>query len=318
MYDIVINPASRSGLGIKVWQTIEPMLKDNNIEYKAYFTEKPGDASAFAKEITSAPGEHTILILGGDGSVNELLQGIVDFENVTIGYIPSGSSNDLARDLKISTKPLERMEQILREDKVVLKDVGELTYNSYETDDMLVAKDLFNSVKRFSVSVGIGFDAAVCAEITGSKAKRILNKIGLGKLIYVMIALKQILLAKRDWCEITIDDNNPIRYEHQLFTTAMIHRYEGGGFMFCPHSSYNDGKLDVCVAGNIPLFKIPIILPTAYLGKHFSFKNVHELKGNNIHIKTAKPLWVHTDGEVDTKASDINICCNKYQVKFIL
>lgn len=318
MYDIIINPASRSGLGIKVWNTIEQVLKDKNIEYKTYFTEKPGDASLFAKEITSAPGEYKIIVLGGDGTVNEILQGIVNFENTTIGYIPSGSSNDLARDLKISSKPLERIEQILKEETVVQKDVGELTYNSYETEDMMVSPDTFKTTKRFSVSVGIGFDAAVCAEIAGSKAKKVLNKIGIGKLIYLMIALKQIVVAKREWCELTIDDNPPVKYERQLFTTAMIHRYEGGGFMFCPSSSYNDGILDICVAGNIPLLKVPVILPTAFFGKHFSFKDVHELQGKNIRIKTAVPLWVHTDGEVEVKATDISICCNKYQVKFIL
>lgn len=318
MYDIIINPSSRSGLGIKVWNSIEPVLKNRNITYKTYFTEKPGDASLFAENITSTAEEHKILVLGGDGTINEILQGIVNFEHTTIGYIPSGSSNDLARDLNISSKPLERIEQILREETVVLKDVGELCYNSYETKDMMVSPETFRTTRRFSISAGIGFDAAVCAEASRSRAKSFFNKLGLGKLVYLMIALKQLVMSKREGCELTIDDNPPVKYEHQLFIAAMIHRYEGGGFMFCPHSSYNDGILDLCVAGNIPLFKILIILPTAFFGKHFCFKEVYELRGRNIHIKTDVPLWVHTDGEVEVKTTDISICCDKYHVKFIL
>lgn len=318
MYDIIINPSSKSGLGIKTWNRIKPVLERKNIEYRAYFTQKPGDAALFAKEITSSYGEHKLIILGGDGTVNELLQGITEFSRITIGYIPTGSSNDLARDLKLSTKPLERIEQILNEKNTVLKDIGELIYNSYETKDMITPPDSFSTVRLFSVSAGIGFDAAVCAESSVSKAKLLLNKIRLGKLIYLLIALKQLFTAKREWCELTIDDKPTVKYERQLFTAAMIHKYEGGGFMFCPHASYNDGMLDLCVAGNLPVLKILTALPTAFFGKHFMFKDIYELRGQNIHIKTAVPLWVHTDGEVEAKATDISICCNKYQVKFIV
>lgn len=318
MYNIVINPASKSGLGIKVWRKIEPVLKEKNIEYQTFMTTDSHNVSEIARKITSSDGEHKIIVLGGDGTLNDILQGIGNFENVVIGYIPAGSSNDLARDLKITSNPLKRLEEILAEKNVVLKDVGELVYNAYDTDSLIKAPEDFKTVRRFSVSAGIGFDAAVSAEVSTSKAKALLNRIKAGKFVYLFIALKQLISARREWCEITIDNNPPERYEKLLFLAAMIHKYEGGGFKFCPNAMYNDGKLDLCMAGKIPKLKILLILPTAFRGRHLKFKDIYEFRGSNIRIKTKKPLWIHTDGEVYAKASDISVCCSKYQIKFIL
>ena len=318
MYDIIINPTSKSGMGIKIWRKIEPVLKEKNIEYRAFLTKSSQNTSQIAEKITSDTDEHRIIVLGGDGTLNDILQGINNFENVIIGYIPTGSSNDLARDLKINSNPVKRLEEILSEINIVYKDVGELIYNSYEADSLLSAPKDFQPVRRFSVSTGIGFDAAVCTEVSASKIKSILNRIKIGKFVYLVIALKQLISAKREWCEITIDNNPSERYNKLLFLTAMIHRYEGGGFMFCPNASHNDGMLDICLVGKIPKLKILFALPTAFKGKHLSFKEIYEFRGSNIRIRTKIPLWVHTDGEVMVKSTDISVYCNKYQIKFIL
>lgn len=318
MYNVIVNPSSKSGLGIKEWHLIEPVLKQKNIEYKAFITQKNGDAEAFAKALTSSDNECRLIVLGGDGTMNELLQGIQNFERVTIGYIPAGSSNDLARDLKICSSPLKRLEQILSEENIVLKDIGELTYNNYDTDSLRLPLKEFKTTRRFSVSAGIGFDAAVCAGANISRSKTLLNRFHLGKLIYLFIALRQILTVKRSDAELTIDNNSPIKLKKMLFTASMIHKYEGGGFMFCPHASYSDGLLDLCVAGSIPTLKILIALPTAFKGWHFHFKNITEHRAGSVRIKTSVPLWVHTDGEVAVKSSDISVCCNKYNVRFIV
>ncbi len=111
MYHIIINPASRSGAGKKLWKTIvEPYLMEQKIEYISYFSEHPGDVAALATKITkgaTADAPRKLVVLGGDGTVNEALQGISDFRAVTLGYIPTGSSNDFARDLGIPKDALE-------------------------------------------------------------------------------------------------------------------------------------------------------------------------------------------------------------------
>ena len=73
-------------------------------------------------------GIKTIVVLGGDGTLNEVINGIENFDDVTLGYIPSGSSNDLARSLKIPRKPKKSLEMVLRPSRYIYLDYGEITF----------------------------------------------------------------------------------------------------------------------------------------------------------------------------------------------
>ena len=217
MYHIIVNPASRSGRGRLIWkETIKPALIERQIPYKAYFSKKAGDVARLAQEITSQAGSDDLrlIILGGDGTVNETLQGISSFEHVVIGYIPTGSSNDLARDLGIPRDPLAALLHILSAEKdagrIRLMDRGSVTFGQTK--------------HSFAVSCGLGFDAAVCAEAMQSKIKDTLNKIGLGKLTYLGIALKQLFAAKPVSCTLYLDERDPIHIKKYLFAAAMNHR----------------------------------------------------------------------------------------------
>ena len=105
MYHFIVNPNARSGLGQKVWKDLEIMLKTRNIEYEVHFTKYQKHATAMTQKITSDGNEHTVVALGGDGTVNEVVNGIVDFDKTILGYIPIGSSNDFARGLKLPKEP---------------------------------------------------------------------------------------------------------------------------------------------------------------------------------------------------------------------
>lgn len=313
MYHIIINPASKSGRGKKIWNELVPVLEQQKIEYTAYFTAGVGDASMLAERITSEPSEETIriIVLGGDGTMNEVLQGICDFDRAVLAYIPTGSSNDLARDLGISGNPTEALLHILEKAKPVCMDIGKLTYESCENDIPV-------KTRYFNVGAGIGFDAAVCQEALHSSIKDMFNKMGLGKLTYLGIALKQLIAAKSVSCKITLDDNAPIRLSKFLFIASMVHRYEGGGFMFCPAADYRDGLLDICIAGPMSKLKLLRVLPTAFKGEHARFKNVFMYRAKTIRIRTSAPLWVQTDGEVTTKADCITVTCLQEKLQMML
>ncbi len=96
MYYFIVNPSAGSGSGMKKWKMIAALLKKQNLPYKVYFTRKSGDAVRFAQAITSRHEPLILAALGGDGTANEILNGICDFENTIFSYIPTGSSNDLA------------------------------------------------------------------------------------------------------------------------------------------------------------------------------------------------------------------------------
>ncbi len=150
---------------------------------------------------------------------------------------------------------------------------------------------------RFAVSAGIGFDAAVCHQVNRSKLKKILNKVGLGKLTYLGVALNQMIREPICTSEILIDGKQKKRFERTFFAAVMNHPYEGGGFRFCPDARIDDGLLDVIVISGISKWKILFCLPTAFKGKHTKFRGIDlfQCREAAIHFEKAAPI--HTDGE---------------------
>ena len=308
MYHFIVNPVSRSGKGLKLWQKqIEPKLKNQNIEYSVEFSKERGDVTNIVAKISSAAKNESnciIVILGGDGTVNDAVQGIKDFENTTLAYIPTGSSNDFARDLKLPKSVKKNLRRILSAKAPVLMDVGQV-----ETE---------RGTRRFAVNSGLGFDGAVCQKSVHSILKKRLNKIGLGKLTYLGIALNQIINAPKVDAEITFADGKKINAKNLLFFAAMVHKYEGGGFKFCPKADAYDGELDFICAANKTVPGILLALPTAFFGFHSIFKGIDIYRFKTAEIKTSIPLWLHTDGEVGYKAQYLNFSQVDEKLKFIL
>ena len=282
-YEFIVNPKARSGMGAETWKMLEPELKKRHIPYRLFLTERRGHAREIAEGITSDKEEHSIVILGGDGTVNEAVNGICFPGKVTLGYIPIGSSNDFARGLGISKDPLTALERILSPEKVISMDVGVLARNG--------------KTRRFAVSAGIGFDAAVCHEVCVSRWKVILNRLGLGKLSYAAVALDRLIKDRPVRAEILWDDGKRQIFEKTYFAAFMNLPYEGGGFMFCPEASPEDGMLDVMVVSGISRLKILCLLPTAFSGKHVGFKGVDIVRCRKLTVETDRALPIHTDGE---------------------
>ena len=115
MYYFIINPHSRSGYGFKVWKRIEKLLKLECVEYRAFLTERPGQAAEYADQLTKGCQEpRIIVVVGGDGTVNEVLDGLSFCNTITLGYIPTGSGNDLARSLRLPRSPRKCLKKVLR------------------------------------------------------------------------------------------------------------------------------------------------------------------------------------------------------------
>lgn len=318
MYHIIVNPASKTGKGLKIWKTLLPVLKEKDINYQVQFTTGLGSGVQIAHNITiSITAPITLIVLGGDGTINEVIQGLANHHLVKIGYIPTGSSNDLARSLRISTNPLLALEKILNNPTSSIFDIGKVSYlkgHHRLTGNPITKADDIS--RLFAVGFGIGFDAAVCESAINSPIKGFFNGIGLGKLTYVGIALMQLLKAPHASCEIQFDDRK-IKLKKYLFIAVMVHPYEGGGFNFCPDADPTDDSLDICIAGNITLLKALYIIPSAFKGKHLRFKDVSSYRSKNVTIKSSLPLWVHTDGEVTIAASQVKVTSVAKRVQFI-
>lgn len=318
MFEVIVNPSARSGRGRRNWDKIKYVLDDQAVPYNVHFTNKHGDAAAYAKELYEKYlAENTLLellVLGGDGTLNEVIQGLPSFENVAISCIPVGSSNDLARALDISFVPEEAIMHLLTKPTTLYMDMGVVHLeNSLVRDGNMQIPD-----RRFLVSSGVGYDASICQEALSSSVKNFFNKLGLGKLSYLAICLKQLVSMKTVTAEISLDDDGTIvTVDKLIFIVGMNNLYEGGGFQFAPGANNYDGLLDIFICSNVPKLKLFALLPTALKGEHTKYNGADLYKAYKCAIRTSKPLWVHTDGEVETKADYIEMKCIKEAIRLI-
>lgn len=301
--EIIINPNSRSGHGLAIWSRLEKILIKENVEYRTYFTMRPKEGTKIASDITSDGKEHTIVVLGGDGTVNEVISGICDYEKVTLGYIPIGSGNDFARGLKIPKRPEAALDIIIKKEHVQKFDVGILEYQDKR--------------RNFAVSSGIGFDADICHEVVISPLKAFLNRIKLGKLTYVCVAFHRLVVTSPCDYTITLDDAAPICYKKAYFVACMNNPYEGGGVKFGPGAKNDDGMLDLCIASGISKIKALMLFPMAFLGIHDRFRGVEIRRCRKATIETEKPLPIHTDGEPVFLQKKICVRCAEHQLNVI-
>lgn len=304
MYNFIINPNARTGLGKKIWNELEETLKESNIRYQAFLTKYRCHATKITQKILSNAGRHTLIVLGGDGTINEVINGISDFQAVTLAYIPIGSSNDFARGMALSHDPHTALKHILVPSRYTYLSVGTVTYETKS--------------RRFAVSSGFGFDAEVCCRISISRIKAFFNKFSLGKFSYVSVAVQSLLLQAPKRVVITMDDKMPIVFEKVYFAAAMNQKYEGGGFMFCPKAVPTDDFLDIIVAEGLSKLKILCLLPTAFSGKHTRFSGIHVYRCKKAVMESEIPLPFHTDGEPISLQRRISTSLESQKIRFII
>ncbi len=289
MYHIIINPSCGSGKGKQSWYSLKRLLNLAKVTYIAHNTASSADVSKQVRKLTdpalyknTAQFNH-LMVIGGDGTLNHCINGISDLTHTYLTYLPSGTSNDLSRSLELSHDPIHAIYAMGDKGRTTPIDLPSVYFGTKK--------------RRFAVSAGIGYDASVCHEAQHSPMKAMLNRIGLGKLVYAAIALKQFIFLKPCGCKLYLDDQEPITFDSFLLAAFMNVSHEGGGFPFAPDADPSDGLLDICIVGNIPKLMVPVILPSVLTGKHYGKKGVHHYKASKIRIVTQRPLCCHTDGE---------------------
>ena len=306
MYYFIINPNSRSGKGALIWRDLENILRERNIKYQTFFTEYKGHAVKLSASITASIPEDSqikLIAVGGDGTIQEVLSGVKDISRVIFGYIPTGSGNDFCRSMKLPQDPMKALELILSDKRPHLMDIPHISCGS--------------SSSRFAISCGIGFDAAVCHEVGVTPMKKVLNKIGLGKLVYLFVALKQLLFLKPSSMTLLMDDNKKEEFSKVYFTAIMNQKYEGGGFKFCPEADPGDRKLDVIVVSGLKRWQVIRTLLLAFQGKHVGHKGISIFRCEEVKIRFSQARAVHTDGEAVFLKKEIRMHILPQQVRVI-
>ena len=321
MFHFVINPASQSGNADEERARFKDLLDRAQIPYKVHYSKKKGDITRICRELSlqaaaeqkTAAGKAEpmcLVIVGGDGTMNEAVNGIADFSAVRVGFLMSGSGNDLGRDLYAGASPEEILKTILRGEVVRRIDVGEVEY--HDADPSSDGPDAAaGSVHRFNISCGIGYDALSCYYADRSRLKAVLNRISLGQLVYILSAIRSLAACPLTEAELTFDPEGPApaqdHVSRYLLAVGMNHQYQGGGFRFCPDAVNCDGQLDVCVAGDFHKLSFFRIFPGINKGRHLKEKGLYIRRTPSVRIRLKQPLCVHTDGEVERRSADLTL-----------
>ena len=298
MLYFIVNEKSKSGNAKQIWKEIEEVLKVRNVSYQAFVSEYRGHAGKLAAEICAMDDNDICLVaVGGDGTANEVINGITDFEKVRFGVIPTGSGNDLARGLGITGTPTEVIEHILncREDYVM--DLGQVSWNGCEKP------------RLFAISAGAGLDALVCKKALKSKVKDALNKLHLGKLTYLFLTVQSLFTMQTTDAAAVFDGKGQQNRKKMIFAAAMNFRAEGGGVPMAPGADAQDGKLSVCMAWGIPKWRTFLCLPLLVTANHLRIRGFEVTNCKEYDLKLKTPMVLHADGEYCGDVTEMHFQC---------
>ncbi len=265
---IIANPVSGRGRGVKIAEQTKQILLTKKIDFELLFTQYPGQAIDLAYNASTK--HETIVALGGDGTIREVLEGAWQSES-TLGIIPSGTGNDYARGLRIPRKTNAAIETLLAN-------------NSVPFDVCLKNKLVFG------VLSSIGFPVDVIQHVNDNR-----QGFWKGQLAFLTSVISTVRHLKSYPVRITIDGQVFEKEVIGLF--AMNMPYGGGGMMFTPGASYNDGVMRLLTIDTVSKLDLSITLPKVYFGKHTSHHAVSILAGKEIKVES-DPLAIMLDGDV--------------------
>ena len=322
MYYFIVNISGGSGKVKKTWACVRDELNKTDIKYKAFRTKSPKHAKMLAGKISELDDDDIhMVVVGGDGTINEVINGIKNFDRITLSVSPSGSGNDFARGLGISKNPVEALERILDPNGEVKKiDLGCLTVSGKK--------------RLFGISSGIGLDAIVCKKALTSKIKKVLNKLNLGSLTYLILTIISLFSMRYIDTEIEIYDAEDDNDEHKekdnslvlkekmvlnkmIFSAFMNVKAEGGGVPMAPDASYDDGKLSLCIASDISKLNAFFKLPLLVMAKQEKIKGFNLVEAKKVVVRIKEPAVVHVDGEYvgDETMAVVECLKNKLVIK---
>ncbi|MBR1508359.1 MAG: YegS/Rv2252/BmrU family lipid kinase [Eubacterium sp.] len=308
MYYFIVNRTGGSGRAAKTWHKVRMMLRNNQMEYKAFLTKYEGHATVLAKNISRLPdSEIKLIVVGGDGTVNEVLNGIEDFDRVSLGVIATGSANDFINGIGIPRDTEAAIQRILDPKDNLTIDIGRVTADGRRP-------------RYFGISCGVGLDAIVCKKALTSKLKRFLNKLGCGSLTYVILTVVNLFTMEYIRANVrysmdeakTEDDYNSEgtvteEYKKLIFLAAMNLPAEGGNVPMRPDALPDDGKISALVADGIGKVRAFISLPKLVAAKHSGIRGFHFEDAKYIDIELERPAVLHVDGEYYGDVSNIHI-----------
>jgi YegS/Rv2252/BmrU family lipid kinase len=279
---VIVNPEAGAGKTRRLWPQIKSLFHGHGLRFEHDITEAPGHAIELAAH-AARNGYDLIVSVGGDGTVNEIVNGIHasgNLENSLLGIVSTGTGSDYIRTVGVPRHYEDACRRFLRPEKRKV-DLGIVEY----------MKNGSRAERLFVNFAGTGFDAEIVRRTTQQ-----FKSLG-GLLSYLCSTVATILMYGNKKVSLKVDGEET---ERKVCTVIMNNgKYGGGGMFTAPGADLADGLLDVLVVGDMSKPSLLYSLPRIYKGTHLTLSAVSLKKAKEIEIKSLGPrMHLQADGEL--------------------
>lgn len=281
---VIVNPIAGMGKGRHLAPRLGAWLRENGTDARLLETREPGHAERLAAAAAGL-GHDRVVAVGGDGTVQEVLNGLMAAgagsggEAPVLGIVPGGSGNDLSRSLRLPRDPIAALEVALGGETRPL-DVGRAGHDG--------------RVRHFAAAGGVGFDAQVAVTMAGRPHRWQRGAAG-----YLLATLNQLRGYRNRELRIRLATGVGIREVEGrfLFVCFANGAFYGGGMQIAPDARTDDGWLDVCLVGDISRLGALRELPGIYRARHVKHPLVEIVRAREVRIEGDAAVPAHLDGE---------------------
>ncbi|MBE6635058.1 MAG: YegS/Rv2252/BmrU family lipid kinase [Ruminococcaceae bacterium] len=299
VYHFILNPMSGKNLkqakkSVKsMTNKIRAACQKRQLSYRIYYTTSIGDATEYVRSmVNSTQDRQRFICIGGDGTINEIVNSAPCAENIEFGVIPHGSGNDFVRNFT-------------RTD--LFSDIDAQIDGETISLDLIKCNDIYSANM-----INIGFDCSVVKEASRLKKYKLVTP-GLSYIGGVVVALFKKYGTKM---KLIFDDGEVI--ESELLLTAIANgKYCGGGFKSTPKAILNDGLMDVAIIKKISRPSFIKLVGLYKKGTYFSNKKALEIidyrQVQHFKMEFETPIPICVDGEIKgSKTIDFSIVRNGF------
>ena len=274
----LVNPASAGGTTGRRWPELAHRAASLGLVGDALISEEPEHLTHLAEQAVRG-GATRVVVVGGDGTINEVVNGIAEAEGVELAVIPRGTGWDFVRTFDIPRDLEGAVEVALRGDVREL-DLGRVDFRTWAGEE---ARAYFANVASAGISGAIAKRANESSKALG------------GKISYYWSTFAVFFGWRTGEMRVSVDDE--IRGGKMIDVMACNGRFVAGGMMMTPEAEPDDGLFDVLLIGDVTKRDLLFVLPKTYRGKHLPHPRLEVLRGRVVSIDADEPLPIELDGE---------------------
>jgi diacylglycerol kinase (ATP) len=275
---VVVNGHAGAGAALRAWPRVGRLLRDRLGDVEFCFTEGPGHGALLAHKLASA-GFNPVLAAGGDGTMNEVVNGILSSgRELATGMIPLASGGDFARTLEVSDW------------REAIEVVAAGHVRVIDTAVARFARGTETPERHYVNAASIGIGAEVAASLTGwCRFLPVSAR-------YLAVAVQKVATGRGFDLRLWLDDREPLEF-HASTVAVANGRYQGGGICIAPDARIADGVLDITVIEYVTLAELAVSVRLLYSGEIYTHPKVHHWRARRVRAESNTGAPVELDGE---------------------